>query len=125
MDEDDNHSHDLTVMKDSHVMLTQVLLTKALKTIEKVLDYQIDYSGHVDDDGMPLGPDPRLEMRLLSLKAKTATATANMVIHLGDGSLRRQAGAKMDKIMEMIKEAHPDRFRPMTVIDQALFPEQD
>lgn len=124
MRDDEAPVHDLTVMNDSHMMLTQTLLTKALKTIETVLDYEIDYG--IDEISFQKNPkDPKLEMRLLSLKAKTATATANMVIHLGDGSLRRQAGAKMDKLMEMIKAAHPDKFQPPTIIDQALFPEED
>ena len=104
---------DLMVPADSHLRLTQDLLPKALAAIEQVLDAPMP----VGEDGMP---DPRLSLRMLSLKARTATATANMVIHLGDGSLRRQAGSKLDEILDLIKREKPDLFRPVTVIDQKL-----
>jgi hypothetical protein len=115
---DDRPGVDLAVMDDSHLKLTQDLLTKALKKMDQVLTYKIDYG--LDKDGFPVAPDPRLEMRLLSLQAKTATATVNMVIHLGDASLRRQAGAKIDKLLEQIKQAHPERFAPATATDAIL-----
>ena len=60
---------ELTVPADSHLRLTQDLLPKALNAIEQVLDAPMP----VGEDGMP---DPRLSLRMLSLKARTATATS-------------------------------------------------